>query len=256
MPASACPGPVRWRQRPQGPAARGPPTRASRKPRTGSSFTAIERTLGTVYAPAAHGDQEEGTRPKIWRLRPPKPTRKRRSRRTTSTLTSTRTRSRTSTRTTSTTTTRSTTTTSIDEDEDEADEVDEILTPSPAAVVEKSGEGRRRGRGRGARRRGRRGQPGRDPQGASGRRGRARGRGGHRPRGPDRGQRAGPAQAARRVRLPLVLPGQAPQPAGRHEEDALPGLCLRTPTPTASGRAGARCAGPSTCASSPPSASR
>ena len=35
---------------------------------------------------------------------------------------------------------------------------------------------------------------------------------------------AGPAQAARRVRLPVVLLGQAPQPAGGPEEDALPRL--------------------------------
>ena len=42
------------------------------------------------------------------------------------------------------------------------------------------------------------------------------------------GRRAGAAQAARRVRVPLVLPGQAPEPAGRQEEDALPGLCLRS----------------------------
>ena len=42
------------------------------------------------------------------------------------------------------------------------------------------------------------------------------------------GDRAGAAQAARRVRLPVLLPGEAPEPAGRQEEDALPGLCLTT----------------------------
>ena len=34
----------------------------------------------------------------------------------------------------------------------------------------------------------------------------------------------GPAQAARRVRLPVVLPGEAPEPAGRRQAQAVPGL--------------------------------
>ena len=96
------------------------------------------------------------------------------------------------------------------------------------AVARARRRGGRGGGGGGARRRGRRGQPGRHLEGAAGRRGRARGRRGRRRRRPGRADRAGPAQAARRVRLPVVLLGEAPEPAGRQEADALPGLCLRT----------------------------
>ena len=122
-------------------------------------------------------------------------------------------------------------------DVDDEDEDEEAGRRDPDPVARRGGRevrrGRRRGGRGGARRRGRRGQPRRDPQGAPRRRGRARGRGSDRPGGQDRGQRAGPAQAARRVRVPLLLPREAPQSAGRQEEDALPGLCLRTVTPTA-----------------------
>ena len=119
-------------------------------------------------------------------------------------------------------------------DDDDAEivavEVDDevAVVPEPGT---KAGQGRRRRRGLGrggrggARRRGRRGQPGHHPEGAAGRRG-ARGRRGHaRTRGPH-GRRggAGASQAARRVRLPVLLSGQAPQPAGGPEEDALPRL--------------------------------
>ena len=77
-------------------------------------------------------------------------------------------------------------------------------------------------RRRGARRRGRRGQPGHHPEGTSGRRG-ARGRRGHTRAGGPHGRRgrAGPAEAARRVRVPVLFPRQAPQPIGGPEEDAL-----------------------------------
>ena len=115
----------------------------------------------------------------------------------------------------------------IDEEGDEeVDEVDEILTPSPASVVERTGEGDEEEEEE---------EPDdedveasldvilkerlvvedepedeeADRSGGQGRR-----------------QRAGPAQAAGRVRLPFVLLGQAPQPAGGQEAHAVPGLCL------------------------------
>ena len=189
----------------------------------------------TVYAPAANLHPEGGLWQKIsTKLRYPRTRRPRRrrprdlddgrprrcGRPTWSTTTTWRRRPR---------------TTCVDDEVDADDEVDvEALVAEPAAVVDAVGRGGRGGRGRG--------EPDDEDVEASldvilkerlvvedepeddevGRR--------RRPLG---GDRAGAAQAARRVRLPVVLPGEAPEPAGRQEEDALPGLCLthRRPEP-------------------------
>src|ERR687892_741255 len=127
-----------------------------------------------------------------------------------------------------------------------------IVTPPMSFQVDRAYNGpsprwgeRGRARGRaggnrrpGCRRPGGRGQSRRDHR-QEDRRGRSRGGRRRRGGGPDRpwgGRRGahgqGRAPAAHRVHLPELLPREAPQPAGRQEADALPGLRL-APLPTA-----------------------
>ncbi len=110
-----------------------------------------------------------------------------------------------------------------------------------AAQAEGEGQGRRpsgfrrrrrrRGR-RGGRPRRRRGRPRHHPEGPHrrpARRGRGRRGRAARARRTGRRHRPHPAQAAGRVRLPVLLPGQAPEPAGRPRRHAVLRLRLTGP---------------------------